>query len=125
MKKMVMSEMSVQYDCVHEDLIASHSTDIESLKTRADYKSKRLDDLDLKIEKVNEKLDKMNDNINKLIQASMKSDADLEKRLVAMETKIAENDKAVQDNRNRFTIILSMVIVFFTALTFIFNFILR
>lgn len=117
--------MAVEYDCIHESLIQSHSTDIESLKTRADYKDKRLDDLDEKIEKVNEKLDKMNDNINTLIQASMKSDADLEKRLVAMETRIAENDKAVQDNRNRFTIILSMVIVFFTALTFIFNFILR
>jgi len=117
--------MTIQYDCIHESLIQSHSTDIESLKTRADYKDKRLDDLDLKIEKMNEKLDKMNDNINKLIQASMKSDADLEKRLIAMETKIAENDKAVQDNRNRFTIILSMVVVFFTALTFIFNFILK
>ena len=118
-------KMAVQYDCVHEDLIQSHSTDIQSLKTRADYKDKRLDELDIKIEKMSEKLDKMNDNINKLIQASMKSDADLEKRLIAMETKIAENDKAVQDNRNRFTIILSMVVVFFTALTFIFNFLLR
>lgn len=114
-------KMAVNYDCVHEDLIQSHSTDIQSLKTRADYKDKRLDDLDQKIEKMSEKIDKMNDNINKLIQASMKSDADLEKRLVAMETKIAENDKAVQDNRNRFTIILSMVVVFFTALTFIFK----
>ena len=117
--------MAVNYDCIHEDLIQSHSTDIQSLKTRADYKDKRLDNLDNKIEKMSEKLDKMNDNINKLIQASMKSDADLEKRLVAMETKIAENDKAVQDNRNRFTIILSMVVVFFTALTFIFNFLLK
>ena len=74
-------KMAVQYDCVHEDLIQSHSTDIQSLKTRADYKDKRLDELDIKIEKMSEKLDKMNDNINKLIQASMKSDADLEKRL--------------------------------------------
>ena len=118
-------KMAVQYECVHESLIQSHSTDIESLKTRADYKDKRIDDLYEKMEKMEEKLDKMNDNINKLIQASMKSDADLEKRLIAMETKIAENDKAVQDNRNRFTIILSMVVVFFTALTFIFNFLLR
>ena len=121
----LVMKMAVNYDCVHEDLIQSHSTDIQSLKTRADYKDKRLDDLDQKIEKMSEKLDKMNDNINKLIQASMKSDADLEKRLVAMETKIAENDKAVQDNRTLFTIILSMVVVFFTALTFIFNFILK
>ena len=44
--------MSIQYDCIHESLIQSHSTDIESLKTRADYKDKRLDDLDAKIEKI-------------------------------------------------------------------------
>ena len=31
--------MAVTYDCVHEDLIQSHSTDIQSLKTRADYKA--------------------------------------------------------------------------------------
>ena len=117
--------MAVQYDCVHEDLIQSHSTDIQSLKTRADYKDKRLDDLDTKMEKMSDKLDDINNNINELILQSSKSDSELEKRLVAMETKIAENDKAVQDNRNRFTIILSMVVVFFTALTFIFNFLLK
>ena len=117
--------MAIDYDCIHESLIQSHSTDIERIKTRQELKEKRIDDIYTKIDKMEEKIDKMNNNINKLIQASMKSDADLEKRLVAMETKIAENDKAVQDNRNRFTIILSMVVVFFTALTFIFNFILK
>ena len=68
---------------------------------------------------------KMNDNINKLILQSNKNDADLEKRLVAMETKLYENEKAVQDNRNRFTMIISAITIFFTALTFIFNFILK
>ena len=121
----LVMKMVAEYDCIHEDLIQTQSRDIERLKTRQELKEERIDDLYEKIEKMNEKLDKMNDNINKLIQASMKSDADLEKRLIAMETKIAENDKAVQDNRNRFTIILSMVVVFFTALTFIFNFLLR
>ena len=117
--------MAIEYDCIHEDLIQTQSRDIERLKTRQELKEKRIDDLYEKIDKMEEKIDRMNDNINKLIQASMKSDADLEKRLIAMETKIAENDKAVQDNRNRFTIILSMVVVFFTALTFIFNFLLH
>ena len=117
--------MAIEYDCIHEDLIQTQSRDIERLKTRQELKEKRIDDLYEKIDKMEEKIDRMNDNINKLIQASMKSDADLEKRLIAMETKIAENDKAVQDNRNRFTIILSMVVVFFTSLTFIFNFLLH
>ena len=67
----------------------------------------------------------MNENINKLIVKSNKGDAELEKRLVAMETQLRENEKAVQDNRNRFTMIISAITIFFTALTFIFNFILR
>lgn len=117
--------MAVNYDCIHESLIQSHSTDIQSLKTRADYKDKRLDDLDAKIEKMSEKLDKMNDSINKLIIQSNKNDADIEKRIVALETKNKENEKAIQDNRNRFTIILSVIVLFFTALTFIFNFIIK
>jgi len=117
--------MAVKYDCVHEELIQSHSTDIQSLKTRADYKDKRLDDLDNKLEKMNAKLDEMNRNMNSLLLQSTKDDSEIEKRLVAMETKLKENEKAVQDNRNRFTIILSVIVVFFTALTFIFNFILK
>ena len=74
---------------------------------------------------MDKKIDKINDNVNKIVLASNKADNDLEQRLIAMETKIAANDKAVQDNRTRFTIILSVVVVFFTALTFIFNFILK
>ena len=73
--------MSVTYDCVHEDLIQSHSTDIQSLKTRADYKDKRLDDLDAKIEKMSEKLDKMNENISK--EQKIK---ELKKELLILET---------------------------------------
>ena len=41
-----------------------------------------------------------NENINKLIVKSNKGDAELEKRLVAMETQLRENEKAVQDKRN-------------------------
>ena len=74
---------------------------------------------------MDDKIDKMNDNITKLILQSNKNDADIEKRIVAIETKINDNEKAIQDNRNRFTIILSVIVVFFTALTFIFNFIIK
>ena len=117
--------MAVEYDCVHEELIQNHSNSIAELNTRANYKDKRIDDLYAKIDKMDEKIDNLNTNMNKLIQASMKSDADLEKRLVAMETQLRENEKAVQDNRNRTTLIISVITIFFTALTFIFNFILK
>lgn len=117
--------MAVNYDCIHEDLIQSHSTDIQSLKTRADYKDKRLDDLDVKLEKMNDKLDKMNENINALVLSSNKADNDLELRLKAIETELETNKQALQDNRNRFTAIISVITIFFTALTFLFNFILK
>ena len=66
--------MAVEYDCIHEELIQNQTRDIERLKTRADYKDKRIDELYTKIEKMNEKLDEMNNNINKLI---LKSNAPL------------------------------------------------
>ena len=48
--------MAVEYDCVHEELIQNQTRDIERLKTRADYKDKRIDELYIKIEKMENKL---------------------------------------------------------------------
>ena len=122
----VMTMTDVNPPCAeHEEQIQNNRRNITELQSEIKFKEKRIDDIYTKIEKMDEKIDDLNKNMNKLIQASMKSDADLEKRLVAMETKLRENEKAVQDNRNRFTIILSAVIVFFTALTFILNFIIK
>ena len=117
-----VKKMAVNYDCIHEDLIQSHSTDIQSLKTRADYKDKRLDDLDIKLEKMNDKLDRMNDNINKLILKSNDNDKDLELRLKAIETELAITKKAQQDNYDTYRFWLGVVTVLFAILTFYFNF---
>lgn len=106
------------YMCIKEDKIAELDAEIS-------FKQKRLNDIDHKIERMEEKIDKLNENMNKLIVQSQKDDSLLEKRLVAMETKLLENERAVQDNRNRFTLIISLITVFFTALTFIFNFMLK
>ena len=108
-------------DCVHESLIQSHSTDIESLKTRADYKDKRIDDLYLKIEKMEEKIDKMNENINKLILKSNKGDTDLELRLKAIETELAIQKQTNIDNHNRVSSLLAVVGVGLTIITILIN----
>ena len=115
---MAMEDVKKPYVCIKEDKIAELDAEIT-------FKQKRLDDIDHKIERMDEKLDKLNENMNKIIIASNQSDNNIEKRLVALETKTNENEKAVQDNRNRFTLIISAITIFFTALTFIFNFILR
>ena len=109
----------------HEQQIQENSRDIAELQTEIRFKEKRIDELTRKIDKMEEKIDQVNTNVIKLVQKSIEGDSDLEKRLVAMETKLSENEKAVQDNRNRFTLIISVITIFFTALTFIFNFVLK
>jgi len=113
-----MEDVKTPYICIKEDKIAELDAEIT-------FKQKRLDDIDRKIEKMDEKIDKLNENMNKLIVQSNKDDNAIEKRLVALETKTKDNEKAVQDNRNIFTIIISVVVAFFTILTFIFNFLIK
>ena len=109
---------TIKHLCIKEDKLAE-------LEAEINFKQKRLNDIDRKIERMDEKIDRLNDSINKLIVKSQQDDNLLERRLVAMETKLLENEKAVQENRNRFTMIISLITIFFTALTFIFNFLLR
>ena len=80
--------MAVKYDCVHEDLIQSHSTDIQSLKTRADYKDKRIDELYDKIEKMEDKIDTINENVNTLMMKSVQGDSEIDKRVTSLETTV-------------------------------------
>ena len=80
--------MAVKYDCVHEDLIQSHSTDIQSLKTRADYKDKRIDELYDKIEKMENKIDTINENVNTLMMKSVQGDSEIDKRVTSLETTV-------------------------------------
>ena len=113
------------HDCHYDEQIQSNARKIERLETRSDYKEHRLDEIDKKIERMDKKIDALSDNINQLILQSNKGDNVLEKRLVAIETELDNNKQAVQDNRNRFTLIISIITIFFTALTFIFNFLIR
>ena len=113
--------MAVNYDCVHEDLIQSQTKDLERLKTRADYKDKRIDELYVKMEKMEQKLDTMNDNINKLIVKSNKGDTDLELRLKAIETELELQKQTSIDNHNRVSSIIAVVGVGLTIITIAIN----
>jgi chromosome segregation ATPase len=113
--------MAVNYDCVHEDLIQSQTKDLERLKTRADYKDKRIDELYVKMEKMEQKLDTMNDNINKLIVKSNKGDTDLELRLKAIETELELQKQTSIDNHNRISSIIAVVGVGLTIITIAIN----
>ncbi len=80
--------MSVKYDCVHESLIQSHTTDIQSLKNRADFKDKRIDELCDKMDKMEKKIDTINDNVNKIMLKSVQGDSEIDKRVTSLETTV-------------------------------------
>jgi len=113
------------HDCHYEEQIQGQSRKIERLEARADFKDKRLDNIDRKIEGMDKKMDELLEGFNQLKIQSNKEDSQLELRLKAIETELAANKEQVNDYRNRFTMILSVITIFFTALTFIFNFILH
>ena len=113
--------MAVEYDCVHEELLQSQTKDLERLKTRADYKDKRIDELYVKMEKMEEKIDKMNENIQKLILKSTEGDTDLELRLKAIETELALQKQTNIDNHNRVSTIIAVVGVGLTIITIAIN----
>ena len=113
--------MTIEYDCIHEDLLQSQTKDLERLKTRADYKDKRIDELYLKMEKMEEKIDKMNENIQQLIQKSNQGDTDLELRLKAIETELALQKQTQLDNHNRVSSLLAVVGVGLTIITILIN----
>ena len=117
-----VKRMAVEYDCIHETLIQNHSTDIQSLKTRADYKDKRIDDLYDKMEKMEKKIDKLNDNVNKLVLQSTTNDSQLELRLKAIETELALTKQAQKDNLDTYRFWLSIVTIALTCLTIYLNF---
>lgn len=114
--------MAAKHDCFYEEQIQHHSRKIERLETRADWKDQRLDEIDKKIEKMDEKIDQLLNGFNELKLQSNNDDSQLELRLKAIETELESNKNAVQDYRNRFTLMLSMITIFFTALTFILNY---
>ena len=80
--------MTINYDCIHESLIQSHSTDIQSLKTRADYKDKRIDELYDKMEKMENKIDTINENVNTIMMKSVQGDSEIDKRVTSLETTV-------------------------------------
>ena len=116
---------TANYECHHEELLNNHSLKLTELEKEVQFKKEKIDSIQMKIDEIDKKLDDLNNNVNKIVLASTKGDQELELRLKAIETELDTNKKALQDNRNRFTMIISVITIFFTALTFIFNFLLR
>lgn len=109
------------HDCQYETQIQGQSRKIAELKTRADFKDKRIDELYIKIEKMEDKLDKLNENVNQLLIQSRQGDTDLELRLKAIETELALQKQTNIDNHNHVSSLLAVVGVGLTIITILIN----
>ncbi len=119
MKKRMVGMMAANesYTCLHEDQIQGQSRKIERLEARADFKEKRLDELNDKIDKMDGKLDTIVDTVNDFILQSSQQDNQLEIRLTKVETDM-ENQKMESQRRTVWigiglTIITILINVYF------------
>lgn len=119
-----MAADKLEYNCIHEELIQSHSKKIAGLEAKAEYKERRIDEMNEKIEKIDSKIDELNKNVTNLILQSNKGDSNLEIRLKAIETELQLAKQTAADNRADANLKIAVISIIFVALTFYFNFIL-
>lgn len=81
----------------HEEQIQDNTQKIAALQTRADYKDKRIDELNAKMDKIEDKLDKLTDTVNNVVVNSISGDNDLKQRVLALETKLDTQEKLLNE----------------------------
>lgn len=112
-------------ECLHEDQIQGISRKTAELETRADYKEKRIDELNEKITDMDKKLDILVQGFNDFKVASNKGDVELELRVKTNETEIANLketlDKKEADEQKRFTNQIAVFAIICTVITIIVN----
>lgn len=94
--------MVVEHNCLHEEQIQGQSRAIERLDAELGYKKERLDELKEDNHRMEMKIDKIGNKFDKFIRQSDLNDNDLDKRLIAIETRQDEQEKATKDNRDEF-----------------------
>lgn len=117
-----MLKMTAEYTCIHEEQIQEHGRTIERLDAELGYKKERLDDLKRSNERMEEKIDDIKECMNKLMLKSKTDDDKLQNRLTAIETELALQKKAQQDNLDTYRFWIAVVTVIFVILTFYFNY---
>ena len=115
----------VEYQCIHEDQIQGLSRKTAELEARADYKEKRIDELNDKINEMDKKMDKLLDGFNQFKLDSNKGDTELELRLKAIETEQAvmkeQQKKYMESNQRKLTNSIAVIGVVLTIITILIN----
>lgn len=77
-----------EYTCIREKQINKHDSEIAALRTRADYKDNKIEELTKSMHEIDEKLDKITTNIQELKLQSAKDDFNIDNRVKALESKL-------------------------------------
>ena len=77
----------------HEAQIQENSREIAELKTRADYKDLRINELIKDNKRIEAKIDKLNENVNNIVVNSIKDDKDLKEDITALKAKVDAQEK--------------------------------
>lgn len=105
-----------QHDCIHEELINSHSLQITELETKSKYKEQSIMEIKEQLKELNTKIDALSVDVSKVINKSEKGDTELKNRVKSLEDKINiyekffATSKDEQDKRTRNIIATSAVI---------------
>ena len=83
-----MTSDKKQYICIREHQLSEHESEITALKTRAEYKERRIDELNESMHEMDKKLDKISDSIQELKLRSATDDFNIDNRVKALESKL-------------------------------------
>lgn len=122
---------TTNHDCIHEELINSHSLQLAELNTKSKYKEQSIMEIKEELKEMNAKIDAINNNVNELILWSKTGDTDLELRLKTTETELKnlkqelqDKDKQNNNRQNRQLTVIGLSFAFITiALNILFKFI--
>jgi len=121
--RMVVEQL--EYVCIEKEQLSNQSRKIAELEAKAEYKEKRIDELNNKINEMDKKLDILVQGFNDFKMDSNKGDVELELRLKTIETDY-ENlkrslDKKEEEDQKRFNNQLAVFAFICAVITLVVN----
>ena len=95
-----MNEETPKYQCIHEELIQSHSIDITEIQSELNYKKEKLDDLKKQNEKMQDTLEEIKENINTIMLKSKDGDTELNQRIIKLENQNQTLQQEINEIKN-------------------------
>ena len=77
-----------EYVCIEQQQLSKHSEELTELKARAEFKERRLDDLNNEIQKIDKKLDSLDNKLTDLMMKSVQDDNNLNQRVTSLENTV-------------------------------------